>query len=260
MIRRDPPRPLTRRAALRGIVATASTVLLSACGGGDPHRPGSRRITRSEADVLAGLLVANYEAGGAHLRAVVPFGTAEFHLDGEIDWANHVGRITLTTSVAGEGDHPPRDVVWNPNVVFEQVPGLEERLAAQGREGVEWVARSLNPRESTLHLILRLINSTASTQPDNPQLLASRVTWLRADRVGRTRVDVYRNERTTYWVARSDHTLRRMEADLASTGARATITFSDRGPRVIETPPDPAIVALSEVAALYQELLGAQPH
>jgi len=219
----------------------------------------TRGITRAEADTLAGILVANSKAGGADLRAEVPFGTATFHLDGSIDWANHVGRVTLRIELDGGTDPPQRDIVWNPNIVFEEVPGLGERIAAEGRPGIEWVARPLAPRESVLHLILRLINSTSSTQPDNPQLLRSSVRWLRADSVDGTRVDVYRNDRTRYWVARSDRTLRRLEADLAGTGSRATLTFADRAPRTIETPPDPAIVALSEVASIYQELIGAEP-
>lgn len=220
----------------------------------------TRGITRAEADTLAGILVANSKAGGAHVVGEVPFGTATFHLDGEIDWANHVGRVALRTDVEGRSDPPPRDVVWNPNIVFEEVPGLEERLAAEGRPGIQWVARPLSPRESALHLILRLISSTSSTRPDNPQLLRSKVRWLRSDSVSGTRVDVYRNDRTRYWVARSDKTLRRLEADLANTDSRATLTFADRGPHTIETPPDPAIVALSEVASIYQELIGAEPH
>lgn len=209
--------------------------------------------------MLADLLPANMRAGGAHVVAVVPFGVSTFRLDGDIDWANHVGRVRVRSSVHGAPDPTPRDVVWNPNVVFEEVPGLRDRLAAAGRPGIDWVARPLDPRVSQLHLILRMIDATASTQPDNPQLLRARVTWLRRDSADGVAVDVFRDQRTRYWVDRRNHVLVRLEADLAGTSTRATLTFSDRGPRTIETPPDPSIVALSDVSALYQELVGAAP-
>ncbi len=207
--------------------------------------------------MLAGLLLANAEAGGAAVRGVVPYGVATFELAGELDWAHHVGRVTVTTSGV-DPPVPPRDVVWNPDVVFEQVPGIEDRLAAQGRPGIQWVARPLSPKDSSLHLVLRLLDATSSTQRDNPELLLGRdIRWLRRDRVGSTAVDVFREDRTTSWVGRRDGVLVRLDAALATTGATASFTFSDRRPRTIETPPDPAIVALSEVAPLYQELLGA---
>jgi hypothetical protein len=226
---------------------------------GPDHAPAARDITQAEASVLADLLVRNHDAGGAHLVATVPFGVATFRLTGDVDWANHVGRVTVHTEVRGKAAGPDRDVVWNPDVVFEEVPGLEERLAARGRPGVEWVARQLDPRASKLHLVLQLIDTTSSTQRDNPVLLMSNgVRWLRRDRVGATRVDVYRNQRTTYWVGRTDHRLHRLEAALGATRSTATVTFSDLGPRTIDTPDDPSIVALADVADLYQELVGSQ--
>ncbi len=206
--------------------------------------------------MIAELLVTNARAAGAHVVCVVPFGVSTFHLDGEIDWANHVGRLTIRATTRGAASPAPRDVVWNPNVVFEQVPGLAARLTALGRPAASWVARPLDPAHSRLHLILRLIDSTSSTRPDNPQLLRSKVRWLRRDRVEGVAVDVFRNQRTRYWVA-DDRTLVRLEAELAGASGAATLTFSDHGPRMIETPADPEIVALGDVADLYGELIGA---
>jgi hypothetical protein len=251
--------------AARVLVAAVAVVALAAagCSSGGTDRsdraPAARDITQSEASVLADLLVRNHDAGGAHLVATVPFGVATFRLTGDVDWANHVGRVTVHTDVRGRAATPDRDVVWNPDVVFEEVPGLEQRLAARGRPGVEWVARQLDPRASNLHLVLQLIDTTSSTQRDNPVLLMSNgVRWLRRDHVGATSVDVYRNQRTTYWVGRKDHRLHRLEAALGATRSTATVTFSDLGPRTIATPDDPSIVALADVADLYQQLLGSQ--
>jgi hypothetical protein len=87
-------------------------------------------------------------------------------------------------------------------------------------------------------------------------LVSNGVRWLRTDQVGGTEVDVFRNERTTYWVGREDHRLHRLDARLSATESVARLDFTAVGPRTIETPDDPAIVALDEVRDLYDRLVG----
>jgi hypothetical protein len=243
--------------AILAIVA----LLAAGCSGGDEGgRATSRAVTPAEAGVLADLLVANHDAGGADLVATVEYGVATVELRGQIDWANHVGRVTMHTEVDGKQVGPDRDVVWNPNVVFEEVPGLEAVMAERGRPGVEWVARPLDPQASTLHLLLQLIDTTSSTTRDNPVLLVSNgVRWLRTDEVDGTPVDVFRNGRTTYWVGQQDDRLHRLDADLAATGSVARLDLTDVGSRTVETPDDPAIVALDEVSDVYDQLVGGAP-
>ena len=242
---------------VRAAFAGAVLVALVAAGCSNDHPTAtSKPVTESQAAALAGALYLDGEAGGAALQVDVPFGVANFGMKGDIDWANHVGRVTLHSTVKGKATVADRAIVWNPDVVFEQVPGLEAKLAAQGRPGVSWVARQLDPRASTLHLILRLIDTTSSTKRDNPQLLMTTARFLRRDTVDGVGVDVIRNGTIRYWIGRQDHRLHRMEARLASIGATATLTFSDFGPRQIVTPDDPSIVAYDQVADLYQQLLG----
>ena len=241
-----------------GMVA-AVTLASVACSDDDggTGQATSRVVTPEEAGVLADLLVDNHDAGGADFVATVPYGVATVELEGRIDWENHVGRATVHTEVDGKPAGADRDVVWNPNVVFEEVPGLEAEMAARGRPGVQWVARPLDPRSSSLHLLLQLIDTTSSTTRDNPVLLVSNgVRWLRTDEVDGTPVDVFRNDRTTYWVGRKDHRLHRLEARLSATDSVARLDFTDVGPRTIEVPDDPAIVALDEVADVYERLVG----
>src|SRR5690606_23795044 len=104
----------------------------------------TRAVTPEEAARLADVLVANYETGGAHLTATVPYGTATFVIEGDIDWANHVGRVTVRRTVDGQAA-TPFDLAFDPDVTFEQVPGLEAAMALRGRPGVRWVARPLDP-------------------------------------------------------------------------------------------------------------------
>ena len=230
----------------------------SACGGGPTTSADrSRPITAAEASRIADVLLKNHDAGGATLVATVPFGVATFTLRGQVDWTNHVGRVTVESRLSNGKVAPTRDLVWNPDVVFEEVPGLAEALAAQGRPAAHWVARTFDPSTSSLHLVLRLIDTASSIQRDNPVLLMSNGTrWLRRDSVDGTAVDVFRQKRTTSWVGRSDGRLHRLDAQLAATSSTASVTIRDFGPRTIPVPNDPDIVALDQVSDLYQRLVG----
>lgn len=239
----------------------ATVLVLGGFGCAERAEPEPRPITAEEASVLADLLVRNYEAGGARVDGEMPYGSASFRFDGEIDWVNHVGRIELRTEIDGAEDPPARSVVWNRSVVFEEVPGLADALAAQGRPPASWVARPLDPQAAPLHLLLQLIDTTSSNKRDNPVLLRSQgIRWLRRDVVkgagGAVSVDVFENRRTTYWVGVEDRLLHRLDASLESTGTTGVLRFSDRRPRIVDTPEDPQIVALDEVRELYAGLVG----
>ena len=242
-----------------GALALALILTGQACSGssmGSTSR--ARPITQSEASHLADALLKNHDAGGAALVATVPFGVATFTLRGNVDWANHVGRVTVESKLSSGKAAPPRDLVWNPDVVFEEVPGLAEALVAEGRPPARWVARTFDPSTSSLHLILRLIDTASSIQRDNPVLLMSNgTTWVKRTTIDGTPVDVFRQKRTTSYVGRSDGRLHRLDASLAATRSTASVTFSDFGPRVIEVPNDPDIVALDQVRELYRKLVGS---
>jgi len=214
----------------------------------------SRVITETEAAMLANLLVTNHDLGGADVEATVPFGSSSFDLTGAIDWVNHVGRLTVTPTVEG-ATQPSFDVVFNQTVVFEEVPGLAARLRAQARPAANWIARPLDVATSPLDIVLRLIDTAASTTRDNPVLIQSRqVQWLRAELLREQPTDVFRDQRTTYWVSRDDQRLQRLDAELEATSSTAQIDFIDHGPRTIDTPAEADIVALDSVKDLYAEL------
>lgn len=242
-----------------GTVLVTALILL-ACGNRADPAPEPRPITAEEASVLADLLVRNFEAGGARVEGEMPYGPATFRFAGEIDWVNHVGRIELRTDLDTGEDPPPRAVVWNRSVVFEEVPGLADALAAQGRPAASWVARPLDPQAAPLHVVLQLIDTTSSDKRDNPVLLRSQgIRWLRRDTVtvgeDAITVDVFENRRTRYWVGVEDQLLHRLDASLESTGTTGVLRFSDRRPRIVAAPEDPEIVALDEVRDLYGALL-----
>lgn len=218
----------------------------------------SRPITESEAATLADVLVANHDLGGADVRAIVPFGSSEFVLVGEIDWRNHVGRLTVSPTVE-ESPGEPFDVVFNQQTVFEQVPGLADRLAAQARGRANWVARPLDASRSPLDIVLRLIDTAASTTRDNPVLLQSRgITWMRRENLNDRPADVFDSGRTTYWVEVASKRLVRIEAELEATSSIATVDLTNPAPRTVDTPVETDIIALESVQDLYNELRGAR--
>lgn len=255
--RRRPEHPALRALGLAVVLGAVVLGGAVACSDGDTTT-GPRPISEEEASRLADVLTLNYQTGGAAVVADIPYGTASFHLTGRIDWANHVGRVTVDPKV--DGDVPQRpsfDLAFNPRVVFEQVPGLAEAMTARGLTPANWVARPLDTAGSPLHVVLSLLDSLSSTQRDNPVLLQSRgVTWQRTDSVDGQPVDVFRSDRTTYWVARSDGRLLRFEADVESTGSTATITLSDFAPTTVPVPSEEEIVDLAAVSDIYHELTG----
>ncbi len=216
-------------------------------------------ITADEASKLADALVNNHTVGGAHVHATIPFGTATFELDGEIDWVGHVGRLTATSTITGQPARAPFDIVFNPNVTFETVPGLEEALGAKGRPGISWVARPLDPASSPLHLPLRLIDTAASTTRDNPILLQQDgVTALGPDLVGDVATHRFDRGRTTIWLGDTDGLTHRIDAELQATRSTATFVFTDFGPRTITVPADVQIVSVDEISELYRTLVAAR--
>jgi len=216
-----------------------------------PDRP----ITESEAGRLADVLLRNHELGGAAVTATVPYGTrSRFELEGEMDWANHVGRLTVHPTVDGEAA-TAFDVAFDQRIVFEEVPGLAEALTEQNRPAAGWVVRPLDPTTSPLDVVLRLIDASSSTQRDNPVLLLSRnVRWT-----GRTEVDGHECDRfdlgrTGYAVDRDDGLLRRVDAELDATSSTVTVELRDHGPRTIGLPAEDEVVPLEAVRDLYTEL------
>lgn len=255
---------MRRRAAAAS--GTVAAVLLVAGACNDPAGPAptttstttaapDRAITETEAGRLADVLLRNHELGGAAVTAVVPYGSrSRFELEGEMDWANHVGRLTVRPTVDGEAA-TPFDVAFDQRIVFEEVPGLAEALTEQNRPAAGWVARPLDPTTSPLDVVLRLIDASSSTQRDNPVLLLSRnVRWTGRVEVDGRPCDRFDLGRTGYAVDREDGLLRRVEADLDATSSTVTVELRDHGPRTVPLPTEDQVVPLDAVQELYNQL------
>lgn len=250
-----------RRTALAIGVVVA---LAAGCSGARQGQPGSASttarasepLTDAQASMLADVLVTNHTLGGSAVVATVPYGTVTFQMAGEIDWVNHVGRLTIRTEPAKKGTpvRGPFDVAFDQKVTFEQVAGLADALASQGRPPASWVATALDPGTSPLHVVLQLILGLSSTQRDNPVLLRQDVTYAGEVTVRGAPADRFDMGRSTYAVDRKTGHLVQVTAALETTHSTATIDLSDPGPRVIPLPSADDIVAMADVSDLYRAL------
>ncbi len=227
-----------------------------------------RPVTEAEAAVLADILVRNHESGGAAVAAEVPFGVATFAIDGEVDWSGAVGSVLVAPELdsaeaiddaAADPGASARRIAFSSDTVLEEVPGLAERLAADGRPPANWVARPLDPVTSPLDVVLSLILAASSTARENPVLLIQDgARWLGEETVrtadGDVDVDVFSSGRSRYFV-NVDGDLVRQEADVDATASTVTIDFSDRGPRIVAVPAEDDVVAIDEVIDIYGELV-----
>jgi len=249
----------TTAVALGLVIAVAtgcSTTQSDGSEGSPTTSAASKPITAEQASMLADVLVTNHTLGGSAIVATVPYGTVTFTMAGEIDWTDHVGRVTIRTEPTSKGAavRGPFDVAFDQKVTFEQVAGLADALAAQGRPPVNWVATALDPGTSPLHVVLQLLQGLSSTQRDNPVLLRQDVTYGGTVTVGDATADRFDMGRSTYAVDRATGRLVRVTARLETTQSTATIDLSDPGPRTIPLPAADDIVALSDVSDLYRQL------
>ncbi|MDQ7910995.1 hypothetical protein RB614_41560 [Phytohabitans sp. ZYX-F-186] len=170
----------------RGVAAVLTALLFLAGGCAEPPaEPTARIVSSDEAERLAAVLFLNHDAGGAHLTAVVPVpGLGVSQIEAIVDWRDHLGDGELVT-LAPDGRAIERQrVVW----------GLRS-FATVGQKG-DWQVDPLQPDRNPLHLALATSLRLASDRPENPQLLINNdASWLRADTLSGTAVDVFSGPR-----------------------------------------------------------------
>jgi hypothetical protein len=211
------------------VLVVAGLAVSSACGSDASPQP----LTDEQASALSQVLLRNLESGGASVEADVPFGPGtRLTLDGDVDWADHTGRATLTTFSDGDGDGTAerRDEVT-------EVAWSEQEVALRPEDG-EWSVRAADPRNTPLDQVIALIVGAAGPERDNPLLVAqSAATFVRTDSVDDVAVDVIDGGGPlTYWIGVDDGALHRLDAEIAGFEGTTTITFTDHGSRTIDLP------------------------
>ena len=257
------------RPGTRLVVASAIVVSLlgAACGGSsDSSKPSTSTstsalegatLTDAQALQMSRILVKDREAGGASFVIDLPSrGQVVAQLRGDVDWAHDLARASY---VATTGPVDTTDYEWNRSIVLVGgLAGLEDAMAAQGRPGVTWISRPLDPTTTPLDGVLALVFTLAADQPDNPQLF----TQNGARYLGRRSFDDlslvgYRySANVTYWVGPTDGLVHRVEAHFRSFSDPIVVTLTDHGPRDPDQPQKSEVVDASSIPELYEQLTG----
>ncbi len=221
-------------------------------------------LTTAQAVRLSRAFFINYDAGGAEVLVVVPFGKAGgVRLEGTVNWKTHSGQGEIVTE-ASDGSAPQRQPVWwfSPNdlvngaIVTTQV-GLTQAMAATGRTGVKYLARPIADK-SALDTTVRFLDKLASDRAENPVLLRQGdVGFLGAQTIGTTLTDHIRfgSRSTQYWIGVSDANLKQVSAQLSGLAKPTVFTIKALGARTITAPLAAEVVDARQIPDIYQRLL-----
>ena len=205
---------------------------------------------------MAQLLVRNGEAGGASFVVDLPArGQVVARLSGDVDWTRPLARATYA---AVDGSAASTEYEWDRSTVIAAVPGLEAAMAADGRGGVTWASRPLDPTTTALDAVFALIFTLSSDRPENPQLLVQ----AGARSLGRRTVDGQASEgfryspTVTYWVGVSDGLIHRVDARFKTFSDPLVLRLTRQGPRTLRQPQRSEVVDASTIPDIYQRLTG----
>ncbi|MDM7830353.1 hypothetical protein [Cellulomonas edaphi] len=204
----------------RVLVTLLAAGLLGACGsGGDEARP----VTSEEAQTLAQVRFRNYDAGARVVAASTEDAQGPVHLDGWVDFVDHVGYASLDQEGAA-----PSLLTWDGEsaalapaaAATAPLPPPAELASAQ--------RSPLDASASAEHALLLVLLDLGSDRPENPLLLQQGgARWLRSDEVQGAPVDVFTATsagNARYWVD-GDGLLRRAEVLVG--GEWVTIDLGD---------------------------------
>lgn len=153
--------------------------LLTGCSGssdsGATRAPGDH-ITDGEAAVLANLLHANFQKGGADFIVSAPYseGTV-LTMTGQVDFLNSTGQAKAVTTFADGRPADSRTVFFTAkDIWFGDVPGLSEALAGRGLPDAQYVERPLAPVANTgqaqlIDYLARMVLNLSARSSDDPK-------------------------------------------------------------------------------------------
>lgn len=227
----------------------------------DPRVDDKARLTTAQALTLSQMLLKNEQAKGAVAEMFVPFGSAAtFTLRGPVDWMNDQGSFTMSTTRSDDVPVPDSRVVWDRGALLTELNGLEKAMEANGRRGVHFVQRALNPQGVSLDQLVAFLGSLAVDRAENPLLLRQGDTAFLGSKTfdGRS-LDGYRFGKTRYWVDPSTGVLRRVEARFARYDAPVVITLTNHGPQSVAVPTPAEVVDATTVPDLVKKLTTENP-
>lgn len=237
---------MARRRSRFLTISVALCTLGGACGASGGHKATTgtsvtvkRSLTADQAAQLASTLYRNYQAGGAHIDAQVPYSpTVSVGLSGDLDFTGHTGHLVVLTATKGAAPST-QGIDYTASSVYEAepAPGLPG--------GVGWTTRAPDPTNRPIDRVIQLLVALASPQRDNPLLVAqSQARWAGQRSFAGTTVNVYAyNPSIIYWVGATDGLLYRFIGVVQGFSGPVTVDLTHRGPQ--RTPPPPAADILS---------------
>ncbi|TFV62098.1 hypothetical protein E4P41_08190 [Geodermatophilus sp. DF01-2] len=232
--------------------------LLAGCAGGTDDRPEGAPVTQEEAGLLARLLVANHEEGGADFVVTAPYGEGTvLTLTGEVDLADGVGRAQAVTAYDDGRPDDIRTLFFTADELwFGDVPGLSGALDAAGLPEASYVRRpvTLGEQAPLVDVLTRMVLNLSAEEADAAGAFRDAgYTWEGDRSIDGELAALYASE--AGWsvaVDRSTDLLVQYRTPLPGQEFDVTVTLSDHGPREIALPSEEESVdgaAHPEVAA-----------
>jgi hypothetical protein len=254
-------RPPRRPGPLRLVALAAVTALLAVLAGcsddgAEQRRPGDP-VTAAEAEVLAQVLYADRQQGGADFEVTAPYAEgAVLTLTGEADFSRGTGRAQAVTSYGGEQPDETRTLFFSDTDLWQgDVPGLAEALTAAGLPAATYARRPIattgpTGTASLLDVLVQMVGRLAARSADDPRSFDA-YTWAGARSVNGELTSVFRSGTGAEIAVAADSELL-VQYVTTLQDFDVTITLSDHGPRDITLPADTDTVdtaAHPEIAA-----------
>lgn len=228
------------RRAMVVLLCLLAVAGLSACVEESTERQIGDPITEGEAETLAGLLNANFTAGGAAFRVVAPYAeNSTFTYTGTMDFTTSTGTGIAVTDYNGEQPAESRSLYFTTDeATFGDVPGLTDAMAAAGVPGVSFMRRQILPGQDLIDTALALLPRLAATEPD------SAAAYLERDYTfqGQTTIDgqlaaLFSFGQAQVAVGVNEKLMLQYVTTLPNSAVQVTITLSDHGPQTVVAPP-----------------------
>ena len=230
------------RVRVLGAVAALVTVL-AGCGDDVVERAPGDPVTSAEAGVLAEVLAADAEQGGADFVVTAPFGTESvLTLTGEVDFDEGTGRAAAVTTFGGEEPEQTRTLFFTTTDLWQgDVPGLADALAAAGRPPAGYARRPLVPATDAgtaplLDVAVQLVLGLSARTADEPAAYAD-YTWAGTRSVDGELATVFTSGTGTEVVVSAESDLL-VQYVTDVQGITVTVTLADHGDREISLPAD----------------------
>ncbi|GAB3173732.1 hypothetical protein GCM10027059_45290 [Myceligenerans halotolerans] len=212
----------------------ALALVIGACtasaGDSGPASGSARPVTVAESRLLADVRVRNVDAGSRAIAATYPDQGREMRLAGWFDYTTHTGYGMVSS------DGLPSDrVAWNRKYV---ATSGEKRMGEPLTSLEGWVAAPLDPRGSSLAVVLAVLAGLGADRSDDAALIRTGgALWLREDETAGTPVTVFAGPRPDggreddasgirYWVD-DDGLAHRVDVQVGDAWAEVTLENDD---------------------------------